>query len=465
MQQLPKIAIIGKPNVGKSTLFNRLCRKRLAIIDDKPGVTRDSKEYYANIADLEFIAIDTAGWENIVNETKTAWSYNTPSIKELVINQTIKAIEKADLLIFIVDGQNSITNDDLDFATLSRKVSKPVILVVNKSENKPKINLKELYQLGLGEPIYISAAHSLGFDELYNEIINKNLIKLEEHPNENKSINKEEGKLGNISISIVGRPNVGKSTLFNKILGYERVLTSPEAGTTRDCITETIKFNDYNISMIDTAGMRKRAKIKDSIESSALGQSITSIRRANVIILVMDSQLAFEKQDLAIAKIAINEGKPIILVINKFDLVEKTKEFKKAAEESLENYLTDVYKPSIVYMSALKEHGVQELLSTIIKTFSNWSDNFGTGELNRWLKLVTTRHIPPLASNGRRIRIKYITQIATKPPTFNLFSNIPENLPNSYQRYLKNAFAEHFKLTSTPIRFVINKSANPYVNK
>jgi GTP-binding protein len=473
------IATVGRANVGKSTLFNLFCHKKIAIIDDQPGITRDRKQYTGNIGGLEFIAIDTAGWEdpsyiqqqlksgNNEDEYLNAVKINNKRMKILMIEQTINAIVKADIVFFVIDGRAGIAVDDLEFANVIRKYNKPTLLLVNKSESKVKVNDPDLRKFGFGEPVYVSATHKLGFDDLYSRVtdLTSKLQPNEENAPQNLQNIKETTR---ISLSIVGRPNAGKSTLFNRLLGDNRAIVSEFAGTTRDCIDEDIEFlsqddKKYNFTVIDTAGMRKKAKIQDKVEDYSLGQTITAIKRSNITILLMDAQTAFEKQDMAIAKIAINEGKAIMLVINKFDLVEDKAFFKKAVNECLESYFTDVPNIGLLYISALNDDNVNRLVDHIIKLYEDYTKIFTTGQLNKWLFHALESHSPPLASNGRRIRIKYITQVASRPPTFSLFSNIPENLPKSYIRYLTNSFANYFNLGGVPTRMKLNKGKNPYV--
>lgn len=471
---LPRIAIVGKPNVGKSSLFNSCCDRAFAIVDDMPGVTRDIKEHKGQIGDLSFIIIDTAGWENIHTKDSNnnildeknidATKYNDSRMKKLMMEKTKKALDSADIILFVVDGKSGISADDLEFADVIRKANKPVILIINKAEAKVKIDDNDLYKLGFDDPIYMSVAHSLGFNELYDRI--QNLHK--EHTDNNRTNEIEEDNSDDenapINLAIVGRPNAGKSTLFNCLAKDDISIISDSPGTTRDSIDRLIEINSARFNIIDTAGIRKKHNIKDDnkIENAALGQSITAIRRSNVVILIMDVRNAFEKQDMAIAKIAVNEGKALILVMNKFDLVEDKTAFKEATESFMNRYFTDVYNIPVVYISAVNNTGINDLIKTIQESNNQWRTKFTTGKLNKWLQLATEKHPLPLSNKGRRIRMKYITQKSMKPPTFFLFSNVPGAIPPHYKRYLVNSFSEYFKLKGIPLRFLITKTKNPY---
>jgi len=453
-----KVAIVGKPNVGKSSLFNKLCGRKFAIVHDQPGITRDRREYLANLGDISFIAVDTAGWEDEAPD----------ALRRDACSQSLLGAQVADVIMFVVDGKWGLSTEDIEFAKRIRKLeSGRVILVVNKSESTIVVDKNDLYKLGLGDPVYISVTQRLGFDSLYVAMQNI-LPQFEEGGSDIMGLDEaipENGSKAKIEIAFVGRPNVGKSTLFNQILGAERAIVSDIPGTTRDCISDSLKLDDSCMELIDTAGIRKKAKVDGVIENYCVGQSITAIKRANVVVLVMDARTAFEKQDMAIARIVINEGKAIVLVINKIDLVEDVKLFKENAKRCLEAYFTDVCDIPVLYISALHNQNIQQLVRRIKDTFVLWGKECSTGELNRWLKIATESHSPPLSNNGRRIKIKYVTQVAKGPPTLCLFANIPEDLPRSYQRYLKRSFASHFLLSGIPVRFIFNKGSNPYASK
>jgi GTP-binding protein len=436
-----KVAIVGKPNVGKSTLFNKLCGKRIAIVDDMPGVTRDRKEFNARLGDLEFKLCDTAGWER----TKS-------SLQQEMAKQGKLAIDDADLILFMLDAKNGITYEDLDFAKELRRCDKPILVLANKSEGEKSANESDIYALGIGEPVYISAAHKLGFEDLYQWI--------SQNKPQNSTV--EDEQQADIKICLAGRPNVGKSTLFNKLLGFERTVVSDVAGTTRDTITHYLDYQDKQIELIDTAGLRKRAKIKERVEDFSSGESITAIRRANVVVLVVDASQPLEKQDLSIASIAINEGKAVVLVINKCDLIKDKKYLREEIEYLIANNLFDLHGLPMIFTTAIHGRGIDSIMSEVISTHARWNRKLSTGELNKWLKEAIENHIPPLAQNGRRIRLKYITQTKQKPPTFTVFANIPEDLPDSYRRYLVNDMRNSLQLEGLPLRVNFKKNENPY---
>ncbi len=442
-----QIAIIGKPNVGKSSLFNKLCGKKLAIVDDTPGITRDRKKYKAQLHDLDFMLIDTAGWE-----------YNDSILKRKMNAQSEAAIFEADVILFMVDGRNGITQDDLDLANLIRRTSKPVLLLVNKSEGRLGIDRGDLARMGLGEPIYIAVHTRQGFEDLHPALLEmkKQLPVSPQILQEDKSI---------IRLALIGRPNVGKSMTLNKILGMERVITSEISGTTRDTTSHPLEWKDQKLELIDTAGMRKRKNIDCRIEDMSIGESINAIRRAHIVVLVVEATEMLLAQDLAIAKVAVNEGKAFVLVVNKCDLVTDKRALRQEIEYQLHNHLREVTGVPVLYISALKEETLTTILDQACQAYQRWSSKINTGALNRWLRDATDSHIPPLAHNGRRIRLKYMVQNGAKPPTFTIFSNIPENLPDSYTRYLINSLRQQFELEGIPIRLNYRKNENPYEQK
>lgn len=439
----PKVAIIGKPNVGKSTLFNKLCGRRLAITHDMPGITRDRKEYHAKIGKFHCVLIDTAGLE-----TKKA------ELSKAMVAQTLAATEEADIILFMVDARYGVNEDDRTFAKQIRKLGKPILLIANKCEGKLVPDFNTLYKLGFGEPISVSAEHNLGFKELEAALVNafKDI--------ETKAVEVESNQ--SLKIAILGRPNAGKSTLFNKILGYDRVITSDIPGTTRDAINVTLEHEGRMIEIIDTAGLRKKQKVHENVEELSNAESINALRRAHVVALIVDASRALEKQDLSIAHVAVKEGKGVLLVINKWDLVTEKRAFKEEINYLLEKNLFEIQGVDTVYMSAKHDKDVSKLFKIAAKIEKRWSATISTGKLNSWLKGAAEAHIPPLAKNGRRIRIKYMTQTASRPPTFTLFCNIPEDLPDSYSRYLYNSLRQEFGLEGIPIRLKLKKIDNPY---
>lgn len=456
-----KVLLIGRPNVGKSTLFNRLCGKKLAIVDDMPGVTRDIKMHSASLDDLNFIAMDTAGW------TSDDELGAHPKLQSLMSDTTERAIDNARVILFVVDGISGITSEDISFADKVRKTQKDIILLVNKSEagdKRTNANKNDLYKLGFGDPIYISAMHGTGMYELYEQL-HELLPKAEE-----KIVDAEELD-DTIKLAIVGRPNVGKSTMFNYFLGKERSIVSDVSGTTRDCITDDIEIefdeSPHKLILIDTAGMRKRSKVDEDIESRSLGQSITAIRRSNVVVVVMDATMPFERQDLNIARIAVNEGKGLIFAVNKIDLLGQDirAQIAQKLEEVAYDYLESIEKIPIIYISALQGKYLYLLLKQVVTIHDRWQRKISTGQLNKWLKDVTTSRAPPLLKSRKvPINIKYMTQSSTQPPTFMLFANTIK-IPTSYIRYMKRSLAKRFDIEGTPIRFTIKTTNNPYVKK
>ncbi len=455
---MKKILLIGRPNVGKSTLFNRLCQKKIALVDDQAGVTRDIKMHQANLLGLEFIALDSAGW---TSEEKIGLE---PRLQKIMSEKSEEALAIADILVLVLDGLDGVTLEDQFLAEKIRKTSKPTIILINKSEagdKRMKILEKDLYSLGCGEGIFFSAMHAIGLDSFYERLLP--LLDQKEETEASRVL--EEG----IKISIVGRPNVGKSTLFNYLLGKSRALVSPLAGTTRDSISDTIELDledcKEKLLLIDTAGMRKKSRVVEGLEGRSLGQTITSIRRSNLVLLVMDATQPFEKQDLTIARIAINEGKALVFVVNKIDLLERDIRDQMAAklEEISYNYLESIEAIPVVYISASQGRYIKLLTEKILQSYEKWRREIPTGQLNKWLKDVTTSYKPPLMKSRKvPINIKYITQKASQPPTFLIFANI-KDIPTSYLRFLKRSLAKKFKLEGVPLRFFVKTTNNPYI--
>lgn len=444
-----KVAILGKPNVGKSTLFNKLCGRRLAITHDKPGVTRDRKEYKVTLGKQEFTLIDTAGLEK-----------SKDVLSKSMVSQTLTAAREADLILFMVDARYGLDDDDKDFANQVRKFGKKIILLANKSEGKQNLDYKALYKLGFGDPIFIAAEHNLGFNNIGDAIT---LASKDIEPK--ATIEEENTETQALRLCIVGRPNVGKSTIFNKLLGFERVITSDISGTTRDAISHTLEVDGKTIELVDTAGLRKKARINEEVESLSSAETINAIRRSHVVAIAIDASQALEKQDLTIANVAINEGRAVVLIVNKYDLVENTKAFKEELDYLISRNMTDVVGIPIVYMSALKDKNLNHMFKAIFKAEKMWQSDISTNALNRWLKSATEAHIPPLSVMGRRIRLKYITQTGQRPPTFTIFANIPNDLPPSYTKYLVNSMRTAFDMFGTPIRVKYRKIDNPYSKK
>lgn len=441
-----KVAILGRPNVGKSTLFNRLVGKRISIVEDTPGVTRDWQLHPARISDLTFDLIDTAG----------LIGFEDQDILEKIEKQNQKVTQDADVILLMVDGREGLLASDVDLARQLQRHPKKVMVVVNKCENITSIShLGEFYKLGLGEPIAISAAHGLGLEELYIALTNaKHTLgeKEEGAPSEEKPL----------QLAIVGRPNVGKSTLINALIGEERVLTGHKPGITRDTISIPWIYNGRRINLIDTAGMRKKSKVDETLETLSVKEALLAIRFAEIVMLVLDAEIPLEKQDLHIATHVVNEGRALVLAVNKTDLVKP--DTMKAIHEKLKTTLSQVKDIPCIAISAIHKKNLNSLMSAVFKIDTLWNTRISTASLNRWLMEVTERHPTPLVGINR-VRIKYITQIKARPPTFALFISKPADLPESYLRYLINDLRTTFKLPGVPIRFVVRKGKNPYAQK
>ncbi len=441
-----KIAIIGRPNVGKSTLFNRLVGHKLAIVHDKPGVTRDRKEAPAKLRDLNLSIIDTAGFEYSTDD----------NIESRMFKQTSRAIDEADVCLFMTDARTGLHPFDETFADLVRQSQKPVILLVNKCEGKTQENsIFEAYKLGLGEPIAFSAEHGLGLDDLYSSLLEY------EKDEDTKEQENEENTTKPIQLAIVGRPNVGKSTLVNALLKDERMLTGPEAGITRDAITTKWEWNGRKVNLVDTAGLRKHSKITDSLEKMSAASTKHAAFMAQVVVLVLDADAVLDKQDLTIARQVIDEGRALVIAINKWDIAKRSEALQRL-NDKLQTSLTQVTGIPTVTISALKKEGLDKLMSAVFKVYDRWNMRIPTAPLNKWFIDVQEQNTPPLGKNKRRIKLKYITQAKTRPPSFYIFSSNPEGLPDSYLRYLVNSLRDTFNLGGVPIRITVRKSDNPY---
>ena len=458
-----KIAIVGRPNVGKSTLFNRLVGKKLALVHDLPGVTRDRKEAAAKLKDLALTVIDTAGYEEAP----------AGKIEERMWQQTRRAIDEADAVLFLFDARAGMQAYDEHFADLVRRSKKPVLLLANKCEGKAlEQGIYEAYKLGLGEPIIFSAEHSIGFDTLYLELkqIEEQLSAAESDGREfsdetaddmTAEKSAENLKKRPIQIAIVGRPNVGKSTLVNALLNDERMLTGPEAGLTRDAITSQLNWKGWTLNLVDTAGLRRQAKISGAIEKMSVESTLYAANMAQVAILVLDADGVLDKQDLTIARKILDEGRALVIALNKWDIADK-KEALQKLNDKLETSLTQAEGVPTVTISALKKKGLDKLLSAVIKVYERWNVRIPTAPLNKWFQDVQEQNPAPLGKNKRRIKLRYITQAKTRPPSFYIFSSNPEGLPDSYLRYLTNQLRESFDLRGIPLRITVRKSDNPY---
>ncbi|SMF77959.1 GTP-binding protein [Azospirillum oryzae] len=457
------VVLVGRPNVGKSTLFNRLAGKKLALVDDTPGVTRDWRSAPAHVGGLSFTVVDTAGLEDVTDD----------SLEARMRRQTEQALERADVALFIIDARAGITPLDRHFANLLRRGKTPVLLVANKTEGKAgQPGMFEAYELGLGDPIPLSAEHGEGMADLVEALLPyappEDGGEVEEKDDGfDPSIpvgdqpEPEEDRSKPIQIAIVGRPNVGKSTLLNSLLGEERVLTGPEAGMTRDAITVDWEWRDRRFKLVDTAGMRRRARVDEKVEKLAVADSLRVIRMANVVVLVVDAAAILDKQDLTIARLVISEGRALVIAVNKWDTVDDRAMALRQVEDKLQASLGYIKGVKVVTISALKGHKLDTLLDGVLETYTVWNRRIPTAQLNRWIEGVLEHHPPPLVE-GRRVKIRYVTQVKTRPPTFALFVNKPLDLPESYQRYLTTHLRDSFDMPGVPVRLLLRKGKNPY---
>ena len=445
------IAIVGRPNVGKSTLFNRLAGKRLALVDDQPGLTRDRREADTELGTTAVRLIDTAGLE-----------HGDAGLTARMREQTVAAIKQADLVVFLIDARAGIVAADEIFAELVRASGKPVILAANKCEGRAaEPGLYEAFSLGLGEPLPISAEHALGIGELSDAIqqaasSQDGGAQIEEAPGE-----EDEGTAHPLRIAVVGRPNVGKSTLVNTILGEERLITGPEAGITRDAIAVDLERQGRALRLFDTAGLRRKMRMEGTAEGLSVGDTLRAIRFAEVVVLLLDAERPFEKQDLQIADLIFEEGRALVIAVNKWDLVRAPQARLAELRETCERLLPQIKGVAFVPVSALTGKGIDKLLCAVLAADALWNKRLPTHALNQWLREAVETHSPPAVS-GRRIKLRYITESNARPPTFVLFCSRPKALPNSYVRYLVNALRETFDLPGVPIRLHLRKGENPY---
>ncbi len=436
------VAIVGRPNVGKSTLFNRLVGRRLALVDEAPGVTRDRREGDGRIADLSFRVTDTAGLE----EAPPA------SLAGRMQAQTERALAGADVALLVIDARDGITEADRSLANLLRRAGKPVVLLANKAEGRASLpGVAEAYRLGLGDPVPVSAEHGEGLAELYERLApfsrsGDPVLDEGERP---------------LQLAIVGRPNVGKSTLVNRLVGEERLLTGPEAGITRDAIAVDWEWRQRALRLIDTAGMRRKSRVEGKLEQLSVGDALRSIRFAEAVILTMDALHPLERQDLTIARLVAQEGRALVLAANKWDLVDEPAALLKQLSERASISLPQIQGVAIVPVSGLTGFGLDAMMAAIFAAVDVWNWRVPTADLNRWLATVQQRHPPPLVA-GRRLRLRYMTEVNTRPPSFALFASKPGELPDSYRRYLVNALRQDFGLPGTPIRIMLRKGNNPY---
>jgi GTP-binding protein len=455
------VAIIGRPNVGKSTLFNRLVGRRMALVDDQPGVTRDRREGDAKLGDLSFKIIDTAGLEDAARD----------SLSARMQAQTAEAIKQADAILFLVDARAGALPADRAFADLVRRSGKPAILVANKSEGRAGVaGALEAFSLGLGDPISISAEHGEGLSDLYDALRDALPEATEKFEPETDSDPDSEvspdvmREAQPIKIAIVGRPNTGKSTLINRFLGEDRLLTGPEAGITRDAIAVDVTWQGHRFRVHDTAGMRRRTRVDEKVEKLSVGDALNAIRFAEVVIVLIDAQTPFEEQDIRIADLVEREGRAIVIAVNKWDTVEAEPGALSRLRASVDRMLPQIKGVPIAVLSAKNGNGLDHLIAAVIKAYAVWNRRVPTAALNRFLGAATTANPPP-AISGRALRLDYITQPKARPPTFVLFSSRASVLPETYRRFLVNGLRENFALSGTPIRLNLRAKANPFAGK
>ncbi|MHA1569665.1 MAG: ribosome biogenesis GTPase Der [Alphaproteobacteria bacterium] len=446
------VAILGRPNVGKSTLFNRLTGRRLALVHDRPGVTRDRREADARLGDLELRLIDTAGFEDAKGDV----------LEARMREQTEVAIGEADVALLLIDARAGVTPLDQHFARWLRRQSIPILIVANKYEGRAAISgLGEAHGLGQ-DPIGISAMEGFGLADLYAALL--------PYAEKADSVDGDEaGEAGDevetpLQFAVVGRPNVGKSTLINQLVGAERLLTGPEPGVTRDAIPVAWRHAGRDVRLVDTAGLRRRAQVTDRLEKMSAGDSRRAIRYAQVVVLVLDARDMLEKQDLTIARWVVEEGRALVIAVNKWDLIDAPRTAMDRLRDRLVRSLPQVKGVPVVTLSALTGKNVNQLMPAVFSAFERWNRRVSTGALNRWLAEMIERHPPPLAG-GRPIRLRYVTQPKTRPPTFAIFVSRPQELPDSYVRYLENSLRDDFDLAGVPIRIFTRKGRNPYADK
>ncbi|MBN9250897.1 MAG: ribosome biogenesis GTPase Der [Mesorhizobium sp. 61-13] len=470
-----KVAIIGRPNVGKSTLFNRLAGRKLALVDDTPGVTRDRRVHPAKLYDLAFEVIDTAGFEDAPAST----------LPGRMRAQTEIAITEADLIFFLIDAKAGLMPDDKTFAEVVRKSGKPVVLVANKAEARgAQGGMLEGWELGLGEPIPVSAEHGQGLPDLRDAVIEAlgEERAFGEDEEDDDEIAASEVLIGEdiadpdaedvpaydetkpLRIAVVGRPNAGKSTLINALIGEERLLTGPEAGITRDSISVDWDWRGRRMKLFDTAGMRRKAKVQEKLEKLSVADGLRAIRFAEVVVIVFDATIPFEKQDLQIADLIIREGRAPVIAFNKWDLIDQPQQVLAELREKTERLLPQARGIQAVTVSAETGRGLDKLMDAVIKTHKVWNSRISTGKLNRWLEGILAHHPPPAVA-GRRLKVKYVTQAKTRPPGFVVSCSRPDAMPQSYVRYLVNNLREAFDIPGVPIRMALRTSDNPFAGR
>ena len=460
------LAIVGRPNVGKSTLFNRLVGRRLALVDDRPGVTRDLREGAGRLGALRFTVVDTAGLEQATDE----------SLPGRMRALTERAIAGADVCLFMIDARAGVTPADRTLAELLRKRAANVLLVANKAEGRAaEAGLIEAWELGLCEPLAVSAEHGIGMDDLlraltplaegFADAVQE--VEVEEEVDDSVD---EEGQgpalpVGRpIQIAVVGRPNAGKSTLVNAILGEDRLLTGPEAGITRDAIAVDVDWMGTPFRIFDTAGMRRKAKVQEKLEKLGVSDGLRAVRFAEVVVVLLDVQVPFESQDLRLADLAEREGRAVVVAVNKWDLEAEKPQKLSALREAFGRLLPQLRGAPMVMVSALTGSGLDRLHDAVVRAYAVWNTRISTARLNRWLGAQTAEHPPP-APGGRRIRMRYMTQVKTRPPTFVVFASIPDAVPEEYRRFLVNGLRRDFDMPGATIRLLLRSGENPYAGR
>lgn len=459
-----RIAIVGRPNVGKSTLYNRLVGRKEAIVFDTPGVTRDRRYGKGSIGPLNLEIIDTPGLEQAVSG----------SLAERMSLQALKALEEADVVVMVIDAITGITAVDETFARQIRQHGLPVVLVANKAESKQaSTGIMDAWRLGFGEPVAVSAEHGEGLADLYAALApfageaaapqergerRRRKKKEPEFEGEDAPVAPDE----TVKITVLGRPNVGKSTLINQLLGEERLLTGPEAGMTRDAVTVPFTWRGRSLELVDTAGLRKKGKVEGALEKMSIGNSTNALRYTHVALLVIDATMPLEKQDNALAGLIEREGRACVIAINKWDLVSDKKNLLEDLQYRLEDVIPQMKGVPLIPVSAASGEGLDTLMKQALRMYTLWNTRLGTGELNRWLGDAMARHMPPMIS-GRRFKLRYVTQSKSRPPRFIIFANRSEDIPSAYERYLVNHLRETFDLPGIPLRILWRAGKNPYV--